>query len=343
MDEIAPGVFVATADLYTTTTTVVAGADGGCLLIDPAVTVADLAALAGWLSERGLRPVAGWSTHPHWDHLLWSAAFGDVPRYATPRAVAVAARELPGLVSAVGEAAPGHDLTLFARVEPLLGREIDWAGPRAVVLAHDAHAPGHGAVLLPEAGVLIAGDMLLRHRDPAARPGVGRPVRRLPAGTGTARGRPRRAAGRARPRPRRRSRRVPPAGRRRPRLPGRDRGRRRRRRPAAHRRTGCAPSTPATANGTGARPGRRAFRVAKTAPPVQRGARGRERRAPDSSRARRPGSGDRSSAGTPRTAGRPRPTAPTTPRARRRSPRGRSSPTCPRRPAARPPGCARRL
>jgi glyoxylase-like metal-dependent hydrolase (beta-lactamase superfamily II) len=160
VDEIAPGVFVATADTYTTTTTVVAGPDGGCLLIDPAVTVDDLAALAGWLSERGLRPAAGWSTHPHWDHLLWAAAFGAVPRYATPRAAAVAARELPGLVSEVGESAPGHDLTLFARVEPLLGRELDWAGPPAVVYAHDAHAPGHGAVLLPEAGVLVAGDML---------------------------------------------------------------------------------------------------------------------------------------------------------------------------------------
>jgi len=160
VDEIAPGVFVATADLYTTTTTVVAGRDGGCLLIDPAVTVADLAALAGWLSERGLRPVAGWSTHPHWDHLLWSAALGPAPRYATPRAVAAAARELPGLITAVQEEAPGHDLTSFARVDPLLDREIDWAGPRAIVYPHDAHAPGHGAVLLPEAGVLIAGDML---------------------------------------------------------------------------------------------------------------------------------------------------------------------------------------
>jgi hydroxyacylglutathione hydrolase len=160
VDEIAPGVFVATAEKYTTTTTVVAGADGGCLLIDPAVTVADLTALAGWLSERGLRPVAGWSTHPHWDHLLWSAAFGEVPRYATPRAVAVAARELSGLVSGVTESAPGHDLRLFARIEPLLDHAIDWAGPRAVVYAHDAHAPGHGAVLLADAGVLIAGDML---------------------------------------------------------------------------------------------------------------------------------------------------------------------------------------
>jgi len=159
VDEVAPGVFVETADRYATNTTVVAGTDGGCLLIDPAVTVADLAGLARWLSARGLRPAAGWATHPHWDHLLWSAAFGDAPRYATPRAVAVAARELPGLVAEVGEEAPGHDLALFARVQPLPGREIEWPGPPAVVYAHDAHAPGHGALFLPETGVLIAGDM----------------------------------------------------------------------------------------------------------------------------------------------------------------------------------------
>jgi glyoxylase-like metal-dependent hydrolase (beta-lactamase superfamily II) len=160
VQEAASGVWVATARKYTTTTTIVAGENGGCLLVDPAVSVADLAALAGWLAARGLRPAAGWSTHPHWDHLLWSAALGDAPRYATPRAVAVAAREEAGLIEDVTEGAPGHDLTLFARVAALPGREIGWPGPRAVVLAHNAHAPGHGAVFLPDMGVLIAGDML---------------------------------------------------------------------------------------------------------------------------------------------------------------------------------------
>lgn len=159
IQEVARGVWVATARKYTTTTTIVAGEAGGCLLVDPAVSVADLAALAGWLAERGLRPAAGWSTHPHWDHLLWSAALGDAPRYATPRAVAAAAREEAGLIEGVTDGAPGHDLTLFARVTALPGREIGWPGPRAVVLGHDAHAPGHGAVFLPDTGVLIAGDM----------------------------------------------------------------------------------------------------------------------------------------------------------------------------------------
>jgi hydroxyacylglutathione hydrolase len=160
VDEVAPGVFVATAARFTTTTTVVAGEGGGCLVVDPAVTVADLAALARWLAARGLRPVAAWSTHPHWDHMLWSRALGDVVRYATEPAVARAARDLPRQVSELSQEAPGHDLSLFARLTPLSGTDrIPWAGPAAVVVAHDGHAPGHGAVFLPGSGVLIAGDM----------------------------------------------------------------------------------------------------------------------------------------------------------------------------------------
>jgi glyoxylase-like metal-dependent hydrolase (beta-lactamase superfamily II) len=157
--EVAAGVFVATAVAYTTTTTIVAGPDGGCLLIDPAVSAVDLAALAGWLAARGLRPVAGWSTHPHWDHLLWSTALGDVPRYATPRAVDTAANERDAMASELDQTAPGHDHALFAAVSPLPGGEIPWPGPRAMVFAHDGHAPGHGALYLPDTGVLIAGDM----------------------------------------------------------------------------------------------------------------------------------------------------------------------------------------
>jgi hydroxyacylglutathione hydrolase len=82
--EIAPGVLVATGVLYTTTTTVVTGPDGSCLVIDPAVTVAEIAGLAAALAARGLRPVLGWATHAHWDHVLWHASLGDVPRHATP-------------------------------------------------------------------------------------------------------------------------------------------------------------------------------------------------------------------------------------------------------------------
>jgi glyoxylase-like metal-dependent hydrolase (beta-lactamase superfamily II) len=160
-EQVAPGVFVFTAGLYTTTTTVVAGADGGCLIIDPAITPADLAALGEWLTGHGLRPVAGWSTHPHWDHVLWSAALGaDVPRYATPAAVAVAQARRAAMYGQAETETPGHDPALFARFIAWAEDEIGWDGPVARIVAHDAHERGHGAIFLPETGVLIAGDML---------------------------------------------------------------------------------------------------------------------------------------------------------------------------------------
>jgi hydroxyacylglutathione hydrolase len=157
--EIAPGLLVATAVQYTTTTTVIAGPGGSCLVIDPAVTVDEVAVLAAALAARGLRPVAGWSTHPHWDHLLWQASLGDVPRYATAKCVAAAAAWRDDLLKALREEAPGHDPSLFGAVSALDDPVIPWDGPRGRVIAHDAHAPGHGAVFLPDDGVLITGDM----------------------------------------------------------------------------------------------------------------------------------------------------------------------------------------
>jgi hydroxyacylglutathione hydrolase len=161
LSEIADGVLVGTSELYTTTTTVVVGSGGGCLVIDPAITPSDLAVVAAELTARALKPAAGWSTHPHWDHVLWSRELGAVPRLAAPRAVAAATAHRAGLIESTQRSAPGHDLEVLGRLtalEPGADR-VPWDGPQAWVVAHDGHAPGHGAVFLPEAGVLVAGDM----------------------------------------------------------------------------------------------------------------------------------------------------------------------------------------
>lgn len=161
LTELVAGVLVATSEVYRTTSTVVTGHGAGCLVIDPALTAADLRLLAADLAMAGLRPVAGFATHPHWDHLLWCRELGQVPRYASARTVATAERELATLITDAGKSAPGHDLDLLGRLVPLEPQAdaIAWSGPDAMVVIHDGHAPGHSAVFLPDSGTLIAGDM----------------------------------------------------------------------------------------------------------------------------------------------------------------------------------------
>lgn len=80
----------------------------GVLLVDPGLSEAELVCLAGDLAGSGRTVVAGFSTHPHWDHVLWHASLGEVPRYGTERAAA-AVRDLladPGWPADVAEALP---------------------------------------------------------------------------------------------------------------------------------------------------------------------------------------------------------------------------------------------
>jgi hydroxyacylglutathione hydrolase len=160
LTEVARGVLVATAVQYTTTSTVILGAASGCLIVDPAVTVAEVAGLADALAGRGLRPAAGWATHAHWDHVLWHRRLGTVPRYGTPPAAAAAQQQRAELTERLAEAAPGHDLDLFGGLTALAAGQVPWDGPAALVIEHAAHADGHGALYLPDSGTLLAGDML---------------------------------------------------------------------------------------------------------------------------------------------------------------------------------------
>lgn len=160
LTEVAPGVWTAGSQLYATRTTVIVGRTGACLVVDPGVTVAEIAALAAELTARGWIPVAGFSTHPHWDHVLWHRTLGAGPRWATPTAVVHAAAEHDELCRSADDDAPGHDHDRTGRLTAVEGAELDWDGPRAVVVPYPGHCPGSAALALPDAGVLIAGDVL---------------------------------------------------------------------------------------------------------------------------------------------------------------------------------------
>jgi glyoxylase-like metal-dependent hydrolase (beta-lactamase superfamily II) len=155
LSEVADGVWTRQSE-WVWTNSIVVRSGAGLVVIDPGITGAELAALANDVAELGLPVVAGFHTHPHWDHLLWHPGFGAVPRYASDPCVALAgvARERAQAMAA--ESAEGVPLELVAVVEAL-PEEHPVPGE---LIQHDAHAIGHIAILLADRGVLLAGDML---------------------------------------------------------------------------------------------------------------------------------------------------------------------------------------
>jgi glyoxylase-like metal-dependent hydrolase (beta-lactamase superfamily II) len=156
LNQVADGVWVRQSEWVWTNSIVVRGEDG-LILIDPGIHGSELEQLADAVDRLGIPVVAGFSTHPHWDHLLWHSRFGDVPRYATAAGARVAGEARERAQAVAAESASGIPLELIALVAPLPA----FGGPLpGEILEHQAHAVGHAAVLLADRGVLLAGDML---------------------------------------------------------------------------------------------------------------------------------------------------------------------------------------
>ena len=85
--QVAEGVLIHQSEFIQSNAVVMQG-QAGVLLIDPGIQGDEMAALANDLRELGQPVVAGFSTHPHWDHLLWHARLGAAPRYGTARCAA---------------------------------------------------------------------------------------------------------------------------------------------------------------------------------------------------------------------------------------------------------------
>jgi glyoxylase-like metal-dependent hydrolase (beta-lactamase superfamily II) len=168
LKQVADGVLIHQSELLQNNAVVVQGR-AGVLLIDPGVTGDEMVAIADDLRKLGQPVVAGFSTHPDWDHVLWHAKLGEAPRYGTARCAAYMrdllsnadwkARVVEGLPPEIAEEIP---LDLFGLITglPAETAQIPWDGPKVRIIEHQAHAPGHAALLIEERRVLVAGDML---------------------------------------------------------------------------------------------------------------------------------------------------------------------------------------
>ena len=166
--QVAEGVLIHESEFLQSNAVIVQGG-AGVLLIDAGVHGDEMTALANDLRALGQPVVAGFSTHPHWDHVLWHAGLGAAPRYGTARCAAairdvrsdadwkarIAAWIPPDIVEQIS-----WDVFGLITGLPAETARIPWDGPHVRIIEHQAHAAGHAALLIEERGVLVAGDML---------------------------------------------------------------------------------------------------------------------------------------------------------------------------------------
>ncbi len=156
LTEVADGVWVWQSEWVWTNSIVLRGEDG-LILVDPGIEGSELDRLADEVERLGTPVVAGFSTHPHWDHLLWHSRFGEVPRYGTAACARVATEARERAQAAAAEEASGIPLELVALLTPL---PADGGPLPGEIIEHQAHAVGHAAILLADRRVLLAGDLL---------------------------------------------------------------------------------------------------------------------------------------------------------------------------------------
>ena len=162
LTQVAEGVLVHESVFCQSNAVVVEGRHG-VLLVDPGVHEHEIRCLVGDLSDLGRPVVAGFSTHPHWDHLLWHPSLGAAPRHATARGAEFVRERLAGGIDVQRLGIPEDvslDLLGLITGLPAGTSAVPWEGPEIRLIEHQAHAPGHAALLIEERGVLVAGDML---------------------------------------------------------------------------------------------------------------------------------------------------------------------------------------
>ncbi|MGO1971366.1 MAG: MBL fold metallo-hydrolase [Propionibacteriaceae bacterium] len=159
----------------------------GVVLVDPGILAADLADLAAAVGGRPV--VASYSTHAHWDHLLWATSLGNPPRYASAETCARVTdraehlhRTLDHVEGDLAEEdglGPQWDRDHFFDLQPLPQGPGTIGGVHCDLVPIPGHADGQAALVLPDHGVAFVGDTLCDIEVPGLAEGAGQHSRFL--------------------------------------------------------------------------------------------------------------------------------------------------------------------
>ncbi len=135
---------------------------GQCLIVDPGCcNRAEEQALATFVEQNGLKPILVAATHGHVDHICGVSFVTG--KWGVPFAMHAADKPLL-------EAAPSYGLSMGFALDAVAGVDIDLSGVEELkvgdslvnVIHTPGHAPGHVVFHVPEAGLLLSGDLLFR-------------------------------------------------------------------------------------------------------------------------------------------------------------------------------------
>ncbi|HWV24675.1 MAG TPA: MBL fold metallo-hydrolase [Thermomicrobiales bacterium] len=186
MNHISDTIATRQSEVWQTNTGIIDTGEG-VILVDPGILANELDDLVASLQGRPI--VAGFATHFHWDHILWTPNLGISPRYASAETCDLImshaeriAKNLDGFEQYVAQEyglGPQWDRSMFFDFRPMPLGPGTIAGVDCELVPIPGHADGMVAVVLPEHDVAFVADTLSDIEIPSLADGEGQRDRYL--------------------------------------------------------------------------------------------------------------------------------------------------------------------
>jgi len=180
MQQVNDSVGIQQSQVWQTNTGIIETAEG-VILVDPGILADELVALKESLGDKVI--VAGFSTHYHWDHILWPTAFGVVPRFASEETCELVDSRRDRVIRTLDDfeqhlaeqyqLGPQWNRDMFFTLQPMTLGLGEIAGVTCELVAIPGHADGQVALVLPDYDVAFVADTLSDIEVPSLASGAG--------------------------------------------------------------------------------------------------------------------------------------------------------------------------